>query len=80
MNENVGGYDRIARLVVGAVLVAAGIAGYAGMVRVAAGPVPQALMAVLLALIGTILLVTGYTQRCPINGVFGVDTFKPRGQ
>lgn len=30
MKKNVGGFDRIARLVIGPVLLVAGIAGYAG--------------------------------------------------
>jgi len=80
MNKNVGGYDRIGRFVVGAVLLVAGAIGYAGMVRVAVGPVPQALMALILVLIGAVLLVTGYTQKCPINGVLGMNTCAPRGR
>ena len=78
MEKNVGGYDRIGRFVVGTVLVLAGIAGYAGMLRVAVGPAPQALMALLLLLIGAILLVTGYTQKCPINQTLGINTYRPR--
>lgn len=74
MERNVGGYDRVGRIVMGVVLVLGGIAGYAGFVRVAFGPLPQALTAVVLVLLGIILLVTGGTRRCPINGVFGVDT------
>ncbi|WP_254839579.1 YgaP family membrane protein [Natronomonas marina] len=80
MEKNVGGYDRIARLVIGAVALVAGVLGYAGMVRVAVGPVPQALMALILALIGVILLVTSYTRTCPINSVLGVNTYKTRGR
>jgi hypothetical protein len=74
MQPNVGGYDRIGRFVVGIVLVALGVGGYAGAIRVAVGPLPQALTAVGLALIGLVLLGTGVTQRCPINSVLGIDT------
>lgn len=78
MNENVGGYDKTGRFVIGAVLLVAGVAAYAGLLRVAVGPVPQALMALILLLIGVILFVTGYTQKCPINSVLGVNTCKAR--
>ncbi|MFW5938660.1 MAG: YgaP family membrane protein [Halanaeroarchaeum sp.] len=80
MNKNVGGYDRIGRFVIGAILLVVGIAGYVGMVRVAVGPVPQALMSLVLVLIGAILLVTGFTQRCPINSVLGLNTLNPRNR
>lgn len=80
MEKNVSGYDRIGRLVIGAVLLVAGVLGYAGMLRVAVGPVPQALMALLLVLIGVILLGTGYTRKCPINSALGVNTYKARGR
>lgn len=76
MERNVGGYDRIGRLVIGAILVLVGAAGYAGMVRVAIGPVSQALAAVILVLIGLVLLVTGYTQQCPINRGLGINTLR----
>jgi hypothetical protein len=80
MDRNVGGYDRIGRFVVGAVLLIVGIVGYSGLVRVAVGPLPQALMALILVLIGVVLLVTGYTQKCIINRVLGMDTYNPRSR
>jgi hypothetical protein len=80
MNKNVGGYDRIGRFVIGAVLLVGGIVGYAGVLRVAVGPIPQALMALILVLIGAILLVTGYTQKCPINSILGMNTCSPRSR
>jgi len=80
MHKNVGGYDRIGRFVIGAALLVAGVVGYAGLLRVAVGPVPQALTALLLVLIGVILLVTGYTQKCPINSLLGVDTCPARSR
>lgn len=76
MERNVGGYDRIGRYVVGAILVIAAVAGYAGMLRLAVGPVPQTLAAVILLVVGAILLVTGYTQKCPINRALGISTLR----
>jgi len=76
MERNVGGYDRIGRLVIGAVLVLAGIAGYAGLFRVAVGPVPQALGALVLVVIGAVLLVTGATRKCIINRLLGINTLR----
>jgi hypothetical protein len=80
METNVGGYDRTGRFIVGTILVGVGVVGYAGLLRVAVGPVPQALMALILVLIGAVLLVTGLTQKCPINSVLGVNTCKPRSR
>lgn len=78
MNRNVGGTERIVRLGIGALLVLLGIAGYAGALRVAVGPLPQAVTAVALVLIGLILLATGGLQYCPINQVFGRDSCPAR--
>lgn len=76
MKKNVGGTDRIARLVIGPLLVLAGIAGYAGLLALAVGPLPQALTSVVVFLVGTILLVTGLVQRCPLNQLIGLDTYR----
>lgn len=76
MEKNVGGYDRIGRFVIGAILVLAGIVGYAGVMQVAVGPLPQALTSIVLVLIGAILLVTGYTRKCPINSAIGMNTYE----
>ncbi|SEO45532.1 Protein of unknown function [Halogranum amylolyticum] len=76
MKKNVGGMDRTARLIVGPLLVLTGIAGYAGMLALAVGPLPQALTSVAVFLIGTILLVTGLVQKCPLNRVLGVNTYR----
>ena len=78
MNENVGGYDRIGRLAIGAVLLVVGVAGYVGLLRVAVGPAPQALLALVLVLLGTILLVTGYTRKCVLTRILGLNTYRPR--
>lgn len=74
MDRNVGGTDRIVRLVLGAVLVALGAAGYAGLVWVAIGPFPQFLTSVVLALIGIVLLASGLARWCPFNKLLGRDT------
>lgn len=74
MQKNVGGMDRIARLVVGPILLLVGIGGYAGLLAVAVGPLPQALTSVIVFLVGLILLVTGLVQRCPLNSILGVNT------
>jgi hypothetical protein len=46
MHENVGGIDRIGRLIIGGVAL----------------------------VVGVVLLVTGTTQKCPINEAAGIDT------
>lgn len=74
MDPNVGGVDRTVRLVLGVVLLVLGVAGYAGLVWVAVGPLPQFLTSVLLGLLGAVLLVTGLTRQCLINRLLGVDT------
>lgn len=74
MEPNVGGNDRIARLIVGPILILAGIAGYVGVLALAVGPVPQALASVIVLLVGVILLVTGVVAKCPLNGILGINT------
>lgn len=74
MERNVGGNDRIARLVGGVVLLALGILGYVGSATLAVGPIPQALGSTIVALAGLILLVTGLTSRCAINSLLGRNT------
>lgn len=74
MEPNVGGYDRVARFVIGTALLVGGVAGYAGFVWVAYGPLPQALTSVALGVVGVVLLVTGVTQRCVLNKILGVNT------
>lgn len=76
MNKNVGGYDRLARLLIGPVLILVGIAGYIGWIMVAFGPIPQALASVIVFAVGAILAVTGITQKCPLNKVLGFDTYR----
>ncbi|SER86557.1 YgaP family membrane protein [Natrinema salaciae] len=68
MDKNVGGIDRTGRIVIGTVLVIAGLAALTGYwaIGAVAGGVAIAVAAV--------LLVTGTTQKCPINEAVGVDT------
>jgi len=68
MNENVGGIDRTGRIVIGSSLGIAGSAALSGYW--AAGAIVGGIALV----IGAILLVTGTTQKCPINNAAGIDT------
>lgn len=70
MDKNVGGIDRTGRIVIGVVIAIAGIAALTGYW--AAGAVIGGIALV----IGAILLVTGTTQKCPINEAVGIDTTK----
>ncbi|MDL5360918.1 DUF2892 domain-containing protein [Halalkalicoccus sp. NIPERK01] len=68
--KNVGSWDRGARLIVGPVLVLVGIAAALGTIALA--PVLIAISLV----VGAILTVTGLTQKCPMNRLFGINTYK----
>lgn len=68
MNKNVGGIDRTGRLVIGTILAIGSIAAIAGYVTYGAT------IGAIGLLIGAILLVTGTTQKCPINEAAGIDT------
>jgi hypothetical protein len=75
MNRNVGGYDRIARFILGPLLVIVAAAGFAGYVTVASGLLGAAVLWAAL-LVGAVFLVTATTQKCPLNRVLGLDTFR----
>lgn len=77
MEKNVGGIDRTARLIVGPVLIVVGLAIYAGLFAVGTGAVAVWFPIVALIL-GAVLAVTGYTQKCPIWRALGVNTYKVR--
>lgn len=68
MEKNVGGYDRIGRIVIGLLIALAGLAALAELWAVSIW------VGVLALAIGAILLVTGATQQCPINEAAGIDT------
>lgn len=68
MKKNVGGIDRSGRIVIGILALVAGSAILAGVweLGVVAGAVA--------VLLGVILLVTGTTQKCPLNEAAGINT------
>ncbi|WP_254529143.1 YgaP family membrane protein [Natrinema gelatinilyticum] len=70
MEKNVGGFDRVWRLVGGALLVVIGAAALVGAVAI--GPVLAGVMVVL----GAVFFVTGVLQRCVINRLLGLDTYR----
>ena len=76
MNHNVGGYDRIARLVAGMAFLFVGIVGVGlgttGALDLLASV--QLAVALVLLLVGAVLVVTGYLRQCPINDRLGIDT------
>jgi disulfide bond formation protein DsbB len=65
MKCNVGGMDRTARLVVGVILVLAGLLA----------PVTMP-WRILLFIIAAIALVTATVRYCPANAVLGINTFE----
>jgi hypothetical protein len=68
MKRNVGGLDRTARIAIGTLAVLAGIIAFAGYLALGTVVAGVALV------VGVILLVTGTTQKCPINEAVGIDT------
>jgi hypothetical protein len=79
MDKNVGGYDRLARFVVGPILLVVGLAAAGGLLSLAAGTAGLALAAVAI-LVGAILTVTAITQKCPLNSLLGLDTYRSTGR
>jgi len=78
MEKNVGGYDRLARFVVGPVLIVVGAAALAGILTIATGTLGLTLAA-LGIVVGAILTVTAATQKCPLNNALGFDTYRRTG-
>ncbi|QLG50780.1 YgaP-like transmembrane domain [Natrinema halophilum] len=70
MEKNVGGFDRVWRLVGGTLLVVIGAAALVGAVAV--GPVVAAVMVV----VGAVFFATGVLQRCIINRLLDLDTYR----
>jgi hypothetical protein len=68
MEQNVGGIDRMARLVGGPLAALVGLGAVAGTIP------GGALVGGALIVVGAILSVTGATQRCVLNRLLGVDT------
>lgn len=75
MEKNVGGYDRYARAVVGPVLLIVGLAALGGVVTLAAGTLGL-VVAAAAAVVGAILTVTAATQKCPLNRMLGLNTYR----
>ncbi|MFK5603564.1 YgaP family membrane protein [Haloferax volcanii] len=75
MEKNVGGYDRIARAILGPVLIVVGAASLAGFLTIAAGTLGL-VIAVAALLVGAVLATTAVTQKCPLNDLLGVDTYE----
>ena len=62
MEKNVGGFDRLLRVVLGATLL---LVGYRNRNRTAG---------TLAFLAGSDILATAVVRRCPANALFGIDT------
>ena len=75
MDKNVGGLDRTVRFVVGPILVLVGLASFGGLLTLAAGTLGIALAAVAL-LVGLVLATTAVTQKCPLNSLLGLNTYR----
>jgi hypothetical protein len=68
MEKNVGGLDRVLRLVVGPALLAVGVAGYLQVLSL------DILTVGIAVIFGLIFLITGITQQCVVNKFMGVNT------
>lgn len=75
IEKNVGGYDRIARAVLGPVLILVAIAGLAGLLVQSPSTVLMAVFVVALV-VGVILAFTAYTQQCIVNQTLGLNTLQ----
>jgi uncharacterized membrane protein YjfL (UPF0719 family) len=74
MERNVGGLDRLARLVVGPLFVFGGLLVVLDLTPFVASTAVRTGVAVVLLVLGGILLGTGAVQKCPLNRTVGVDT------
>lgn len=63
MKRNVGGIDRIARIVIGIVLLVVGVAAPIGMT-----------WQIVALVIAAIALVTATVRFCPANAILGINT------
>lgn len=68
MEINVGSTDRSVRIVLGALLAVAGVAGLVGLWAA------NTIVAAVLTLVGVVVLGTGFTRRCLLYRPFGIDT------
>lgn len=74
MEKNVGGLDRTARLVLGPLLVAVGVAVAGGFLDIGLAGTVGLVVTALVLVAGAIFVVTGTTQKCPANEVVGINT------
>ncbi|MFB6360196.1 MAG: DUF2892 domain-containing protein [Halobacteriales archaeon] len=70
MDKNVGGLDRTGRLIVGGIVTLAALASFAGFYQLGLG------IGLAAIIVGAILLVTGTTQKCPLNQAVGINTYR----
>ncbi|MUV86192.1 DUF2892 domain-containing protein [Natronomonas sp. CBA1123] len=77
MKKNVGGYDQLARFVVGPALILVGGAALGGLITLVAGTLGLVLAGIAV-FVGTVLTLTAMTQTCPLNAVVGLNTYKDR--
>ena len=70
MEKNVGGFDRTWRLVGGPLVAIIGVAGLVGVISI--GTVLPALLVVL----GVVFFATGVVQKCVLNRLVGLDTYR----
>ncbi|WP_439025720.1 YgaP family membrane protein [Haloarchaeobius sp. DT45] len=76
MERNVGSTDRLVRLALGVVLLVAAIVVGAGVFSVGSGTTATVGIPLLLAVVGIVMLVTGYTQSCPAYSLVGMRTLR----
>lgn len=76
MKRNVGGLDRQLRLVAGSLLLVVAIVVGLDLVDLGLDGTVELVVVAALAIAGTILLVTGLTQKCPTNRLLGIDTLR----
>ncbi|KYH24710.1 hypothetical protein HAPAU_30860 [Halalkalicoccus paucihalophilus] len=70
--KNVGGWDRLLRLIVGPILLIGSAAAILGVI------VLSPILVALGVIVGATLTVTGLTQKCPLNNLLGLNTYKSR--
>jgi len=73
MERNVGNTDKLVRIVLGIVAIIGAVALFAGVGGLS-GTVGTIVVPLLLAVVGAVLVVTGYTQSCPAYQVLGLRT------
>ncbi|GAB6859930.1 DUF2892 domain-containing protein [Haloplanus litoreus] len=68
MERNVGGIDRIARLILGPLAALAGAGVLLGALSTSQS------VGVALVVVGVVVFLTGVTQRCLVHRLLGIDT------